>query len=249
MLSKLLKYDILYFFKNIGILYIVYIGIAAVLSLLTLMSDETIKHTYGGIVFITFFCILFILAYAIPILVIADSSRRFKNNLFSDEGYLTHTLPVPSWQLILSKLIASLINMFVAYAAIFTGVMIFSMSKADRIIDLNLSSLSVGWQIELFKENTMAVAIIIACLALLIMTDFLFITIKATFSIKGLGVLANLGIFFALCFILPFFAAVCFGEINADGWIQMLIFTSGILLISAGMFFLTDLLIKKSLNI
>ena len=49
---------------------------------------------------------------------------HYYRNLFSDEGYLTHTLPVKSWKILLSKLLSSVVWALIGYAAILAGLLI-----------------------------------------------------------------------------------------------------------------------------
>lgn len=119
MLKKLLKYDLRSIFK--------YWWIAAVSSLalsiagggcMSVMNSERELPTvlYMTALMVFFLVMFSYVAFAIlsPILIFI----RFYKNFFSDEGYLTFTLPVKRSQLLNSKLIMSSVTM------IATGVML-----------------------------------------------------------------------------------------------------------------------------
>ena len=107
MLKQLLKYE----FKATGRVYGGLYLALAVLSVLLGVSfrGETIHLENAGQV-----TLLLILAYvlvlvAIAVLCIVTMIQRFYQNLLGREGYLMHTLPVTESQLILSKLLSTMV--------------------------------------------------------------------------------------------------------------------------------------------
>lgn len=121
MLWKLLKYD----FRSMGKSFALIWPAALVLALInhfTLPYDEGVVETnelLAVVLIIAFVSVLFAMFVAVMIFVI----QRFYKGLLGDEGYLMHTLPVKSWQLVLSKLICALattvVNGIVGFAAMF----------------------------------------------------------------------------------------------------------------------------------
>lgn len=104
MLKKLLKYDFAGATKIFCILY----GIVALLSIIakiviTFIPDGDFSASLLLVLVPTYFFLMIGLIVAGEIFLIV----RFYKNLFTDEGYLTHTLPVKPWQLITSKLITN----------------------------------------------------------------------------------------------------------------------------------------------
>ncbi len=124
MLKKLLKYDLRYMFKIwwIGAVTVLGLGIIGGFCLNNLMdttSDNVYVKIFSG--FFLFPMIIGISAFSLyPTIV---SFIRIYKNLFSDEGYLTFTLPVKLTSLINSKLISTIIlqssSVFVIILAIF----------------------------------------------------------------------------------------------------------------------------------
>lgn len=116
MLSKLLKYDFKSVFK--------YWWIAAVSSLalsilgggcITLIgSDRELPSiVYGTAIFALVIIILSIAVFSVLSLILI--LVRFYKNFFTDEGYLTFTLPVRRSQLLNSKLIMSTSSMIITF--------------------------------------------------------------------------------------------------------------------------------------
>ncbi len=127
MLGKLLKYDLKAEYKTYGILYIVLI-LTSFLSLITSkILDNYPKNIVVEVVELIqklFIAGIPVLSFAIFIVTLVFSINRFYKNLLKDEGYLMHTLPVSTSQLILSKFIAFFIWSIAATAVVFLAVSI-----------------------------------------------------------------------------------------------------------------------------
>ncbi|MGM9538377.1 MAG: hypothetical protein ACI3VN_08610 [Candidatus Onthomonas sp.] len=106
MLSKLLKYE----FKSTCRTFLIVYVVMAALSVLTGALDRA-NAVFEAIlpiwVILTFLTTLFFFAAVIITTVL--NINRFYRGLFKDEGYLIHTLPVRSWQIIAAKLIPAVI--------------------------------------------------------------------------------------------------------------------------------------------
>lgn len=106
MLGKLLKYEYRATYKLYLVLYAIVLVLAGILRLLTsldlshnvILSSLTVMFTItvvlslAGLYFVTLIFVMF----------------RFYKHMFSDEGYLTFTLPVTTFQLIISKIIVGM---------------------------------------------------------------------------------------------------------------------------------------------
>ncbi len=108
MLRKLIKYEFLADYKKYGIM-----GIAIVaLAVLALISERTAPsdvYGYSNFISAVFAISSVFIIFAASILLIVLSTIRFYKSFLKDEGYLMHTLPVHTWQLIASKLITAYI--------------------------------------------------------------------------------------------------------------------------------------------
>lgn len=113
MLGKLLKHEFKTTSKMILPLYVVLAVLtifARIVAQATFAADETLNDSMGFSIFSSITILMYILGlFAICIATFIYLIMRFYKNLFSAEGYLMHTLPVNSWQLLNSKLIVSFV--------------------------------------------------------------------------------------------------------------------------------------------
>ena len=105
MLKNLLKYDLKWVYKGLGIFYLLSFTFAILTRALSLV-DSTIIIIIGKI------CAGITISMLINILI-NNSMRnwaRFITNFYKDEAYLTHTLPVTKKKLYLSKVLTATIT-------------------------------------------------------------------------------------------------------------------------------------------
>ena len=107
MLKKLFKYDFLWLMKTMPYFYIAVLALGVCTfftnkiynSHLTVLAWLLIDKLVSGV---------FVLScFAAGIVILIRSFMRFRNNLYKDEAYLTHTLPVSKSALFASKVLAS----------------------------------------------------------------------------------------------------------------------------------------------
>lgn len=125
MLKKLFKYEWKAFWKvptaiNVFLVIITFIGIVSLASPFWEMDVRGMEIMLGLAVF---FYILAIAAGSIGV-TIAITTRYYRN-IYTDEGYLTNTLPVTARQIILSKLFTGIIWSFITGAVV--SISIFSL--------------------------------------------------------------------------------------------------------------------------
>ena len=150
MLRKLIKYDILADYKRYGIVFA-----AMFLFSFLLMALDRLTQVFKGNRFFEIMmiicAILFMAAFIVMFtMIMVIATIRFYKNLVRDEGYLMHTLPVPTWQLIIAKFITMYI--WSAAAVIVTGICLGIVSGEP----LWLFKLDIGWEIleAAFVEDT-----------------------------------------------------------------------------------------------
>ncbi len=117
MLWKLLKYDFRSMWKSFALIWPAAL-VLALINHFTLPYDEGVTQSNELLAIITimaFTAVLFAMFVAVMIFVV----QRFYKGLLGDEGYLMHTLPVRSWQLVASKLICAVVTALVSLAVIF----------------------------------------------------------------------------------------------------------------------------------
>lgn len=106
MLWKLLKYDFRSMWKQFSIIWPAALVIALInrFTLDGRYSTSDVGGTTSVIMLSLFIGVLIAMFVASMIFIL----RRFYQGLLGDEGYLMHTLPVKSWQLVASKLVCAL---------------------------------------------------------------------------------------------------------------------------------------------
>ena len=134
MLKKLLKYDIKTINKALIIFYSLSIFFAVLTRLFYMIDNSAIMNIIAHICSGATISMIFnILINSLMRLWV-----RFKNNLYGDESYLTHTLPVTKKQLYLSKFIVSIITLFISVLVIVLSLFIAYYSKENMQIFKNI---------------------------------------------------------------------------------------------------------------
>lgn len=109
MLKQLLKYE----FKAMKRLYFgLYLALAllsVVLGVSFRQENARVDNTNFGRLEVILMVLYLSVIFAIAVLCFVSTVQRFYKNLLGREGYLMHTLPVTETQLILSKLITSMV--------------------------------------------------------------------------------------------------------------------------------------------
>lgn len=114
MLNKLLKYDLKYMVKNMSAFYILAIFFALTTRILFSLNQTVIIGIIGQI---SVGC-LFAMIANILINTMIRSWIRFRDSIYKDEGYLTHTLPVTKNDIYNSKFIQTLIFFILGFMVI-----------------------------------------------------------------------------------------------------------------------------------
>ena len=138
MLWKLLKYDFRSMWKTFSLVWAACLVLALV-NRFTLpfegKTNVTIGPGDGILAFITglvFFGVLFAMFVAVMIFVI----QRFYKGLLGDEGYLMNTLPVPTWQLVLSKLVCAVFVSIASMVITFLACLLLVPIRWDRVFSM-----------------------------------------------------------------------------------------------------------------
>jgi len=133
MLNKLLKYDLKYMIKNMTIFYILSIFFAITTRILFNMNQSIIINIIGQI---SVGCMFSMVASTL-INTMMRSWVRFRDSLYKDEAYLTHTLPVTKNELYNSKFIQTFIFFFISFTVIIISLFIAYYSKDNWIAITN----------------------------------------------------------------------------------------------------------------
>lgn len=114
MLNKLLKYDLKYMIKNMSIFYILAIFFGITTRILFSLNQTVIVNIISQI---SVGC-MFAMVTNILINTIMRSWIRFRDSIYKDEAYLTHTLPVTKNAIYNSKFIQTLIFFVIGFIII-----------------------------------------------------------------------------------------------------------------------------------
>jgi len=120
MLNKLLKYDLKYMIRNMSVFYILSIFFAITTRILFSIEQTVIVKIISQI---SVGC-LFAMVANILINTLMRSWVRFRDSIYKDESYLTHTLPVTKNNIYDSKFIQALIFFVIGFGIIILSIFI-----------------------------------------------------------------------------------------------------------------------------
>lgn len=125
MLKKLLKYDLKWCYKPLLVFYILAIFFSVVVRVVESFEQTVILLIIDKI------CCGVVIAMIINILIncFMRNWARFVRNMYKDESYLTHTLPVSKSMLYLSKVLTSAITLATSFFVIVACLAIAALNK------------------------------------------------------------------------------------------------------------------------
>jgi len=134
MLTKLIKYDSKSIFKGLIFFYILAIFFSLLTRIFLNIDNSLIMNIIGKI------CsgVTISMIFNIIINNIMRLWGKFRQNLYGDESYLTHTLPIDKKTIYLSKVMTSLVTMFTSVIIIAITLFIAYYSKENITILKNL---------------------------------------------------------------------------------------------------------------
>ena len=128
MLKKLLKYDLQWCFKPLIVFYILAIFFAILTRIVE--TQFNIEQTLILLI-LDKICSGVVIAMLIKILINCFMRNwvRFVTNIYKDESYLTHTLPVSKSKLYLSKFLTAVITLFTSFVVIISCIAISTLNE------------------------------------------------------------------------------------------------------------------------
>ena len=274
-LGKLIKYD----FMDVSKLIIpFYIGMGVMgivirifwFVLLNEKIDERVRISTGVFQVMSYF------GYAIAIIGIILMTYyaviiRYYRSIYGNEGYLTNTLPIETYEIILAKLLTFL-SWFVV-----NGIIIFFtfwfIIPVEGIIKANIFRPEVLHEIETFLRHSVGATLIIAIISMLVMTIekilFLFLCVSIANMVKSYRILTGIGAYIILGGIIGLIKQVIltftyifdknYGNYDNSEWEVLrtfenvfntnlgMLFTS--IVFSVILFFVVNYLLKNKLNL
>ena len=166
MLGKLLKYDLKWVYKVVVVFYI--------LTFIFSIIGRALNEIENSLVF----SIATQVTFGFAIAMMANSLInclmrlwvRFRRNLYKDESYLTHTLPVEKKTIYLSKVITALITIFTTAVVIIACLFICYYSEA------NIEALKIVLELAASTYNTTVINLLLL-VALVIFLEIMFIVL------------------------------------------------------------------------
>ena len=127
MLGKLLKYDLKWIYKVLIVFYVLSIIFSLIGRLFIEIENSLIFNILGKV------CIGTAIAMVVNVLInnLIRVWVRFIRNLYKDESYLTHTLPVNKKTIFLSKVVSAVITMITSAVIIVVCVAICYYSESN----------------------------------------------------------------------------------------------------------------------
>ena len=125
MLKKLLKYDLKWCYKPLIVFYILTVFFAIITRIVESFEKTLI------IVIIDKICSGIIIAMVINIIIncFMRNWARFIKNIYKDESYLTHTLPVSKSEIYTSKILTAIITLLTSFVVIALSLAICCLNK------------------------------------------------------------------------------------------------------------------------
>lgn len=262
MLGTLIKHEFIYIIKTFSMIYIIFLLIALVLKILSStiisLSPEKIDSAFDAsstdpmmsTVYIAFITITFIfgaLSAAMPFFAIIDNIRRFQKNMFTDEGYLTNTLPVTATEHVAAKLLAGLANYIVCGIVLIVGMLI--TGGTDTIEVLNEIIGGITDPNIPIHEKLGVVLILITGFIMFILYGYLITAFNSMTNSKGC--VTAIIVFFSITLGITFFsrlmAAIILATNSED--FGMFIVAGVFALVSALFWFLLTNILNKHLNL
>ena len=134
--GRLIKYDLKELFKKHIALYIVTLLAAFGCWALHMLSEYVPDNGITPVAYPVMIAVYVIVCVVLFIVSIVFVILYFRRSMLKDEGYLTHTLPVPVWLIYVCKLISGYIIYLVNFVVIIVSVCI-AIARVDWIWTAN----------------------------------------------------------------------------------------------------------------
>lgn len=130
MLKKLLKYDLKWCYKPLSVFYILAILFSVIVRIVENFEQSLI------VLIIDKICCGIVIAMIVNIIINCFMRNwvRFVRNIYKDESYLTHTLPVSKNKIYLSKVLTAIITLLTSFIVIIVCLAIATLNKGTWII-------------------------------------------------------------------------------------------------------------------
>lgn len=222
MLKKLIKYDLMADYKKYAAVYAAMLAASVLMLFFDKMTSWVNNNAFIEVMAAVCAVVFFALTLIAGVMLLVFSTIRFYKNIVHDEGYLMHTLPVHTWQLIASKLISVYIWFFatVIIAGICSGIAfgeplwLFKITETDFSTSFQAGfNASSSSEIVITDDDMQMFAVMLKFYAVLIlMSPFMTMShIYFSFALGNLFNKSKLGMSVLMYFLLQFAESVLGG--------------------------------------
>lgn len=251
MLGKLIKHELRAMLNKFSLVAVIFLVVSVIVRIMTLFEDameDSISFTMS-FVFIT--SVFVIGLVGLNFFALFSSVTRFQKNLFGDEGYLMHTLPVPSYYHIITKFVAGLVTWIVSVIISMISITIsfFGVNEITGMIEAvsDMFSFVAEYPLQSFMAFILTTssycALIFLCYLCVCVTNFIPKGKGAVNALMIIGAIIINNIITAI--ITEFLVNSSIGsEITAS-----LIYTAYFAVVAVVFFFITNRIISRNLNL
>lgn len=223
MLGKLIKYE----FKGSGRVLLPLYGLVLVLAIITKIFNGMSIYKFGSLGSITMGIVAF--AYGLTIMAIMLTTvfliiQRFSKTVYGDEGYLTHTLPVKSRDIIISKTISAicwtcLSGIIAMISVIIVGYQQNMFADLFKAIDMLRNEIGADNMRQMITVMTNFSVVSIMGTIALIMMIYMCISIGQLFKRKFIGSILS---FLGASFIINLFTGIMANIMGESGFFDFI---------------------------
>lgn len=225
MFSKVLKHDFISTGRIMGIIYLIVAGISAFTlgsHYLKKTDDMAVSEALGVAALLLVSLCMFVLTVVV---VLTD----FHKSLYGDRGYLTFTLPVKSWKILLSKVFVSAIWFVIALAAFFGSVWITAVVLKQEVIgesyDMIMDLIS---QFSNVKISAIVASVVVKIIVFFVEFAFFTVTIFFTSTIANTRLFQKRSVLWTILLFIPIAAvAVKLAEVINSNIVFALFYVDG----------------------
>lgn len=214
MLVKLLRYDLKWIYKTVGIFYL----LALILSICTRCLSQIENSVLFSVVAKICLIAASIMMLASLIICFMRLWSRFVNNMYRDESYLTHTLPIKIQTIYLSKVLSAIVTLFTTMIVILICLFICFYSKETlEIVKQSLELAVVTYDTTVIKLILLISFVLFLEVMFLVMTGYLGIIMGHKYGQKKMIKSVIMGIFlYFIAQVITLMLIGIFGLFNND---------------------------------
>ncbi|MCD8156861.1 MAG: hypothetical protein LUD53_05430 [Clostridiales bacterium] len=245
MLGKLLKYEFKSTSRLLGFVYAALLVIAVVLGLLLRGDLNGIISYYNTQGMQETAIIIFILIYiliitAVIVITMFTNIERFYRNMLKGEGYLMHTLPVPTWMHVAAKTISALVYTVLSVCALIVSV--FLLLIASNVPWIYIHEWLTDEFIPSLRENGISVALtaIILLVSLIRVILLFYVSMSIGAAAKKNKLAFSVLAFIAICIVMAVIRTIFLSDLIAGNASVFFVSDSG-----ASLFYSTAEMIRQ----